>query len=189
MKKREQLSKWAVGVLGVVCLVLLVNLVRSFRQVRAGAARAAGSVTVAAGKTQARSEAPAGVSGLSRYDPGLNLELLKKVQSRPWSPVGRDPFSFQSPTAPQPTASAAPQAAAQAPAPPAPPPPAPLKAVGYSDMPGGVREAYVSYEDQVYSVQEGDTIAGKFKVLKVSPTQVEVEDASSKEKVKLPITQ
>jgi len=183
MKKREQLSKWAVGVLGVVCLVLLVNLVRSFRQVRAGTARAAGSVTVAAGKTQARSASPAGVSGLSRYDPELNLELLKKLQSRPLSLIGRDPFAFQSPTPPQPPASAAPQA----PAPPAPPPPPPLKAMGYADMPGGVREAYVSYEDQVYSVQEGDTIANKFKVLKVSPTQVEVEDASSKEKLKLPI--
>ena len=189
MKKREQLTNWAVGVLGVVCLVLLVNLVRGFRQARARTSGVTSPAAVATRKTQARSEAPAGVSGLSRYDPGLNLELLKKVQSRPWSPVGRDPFSFQSPTAPQPTASAAPQAAAQAPAPPAPPPPAPLKAVGYSDMPGGVREAYVSYEDQVYSVHEGDTIADKFKVLKVSPTQVEVEDASSKEKLKLPIAQ
>ena len=182
MKKREQLSKWAVGVLGVVCLVLLVNLVRSFRQVRAGTARAAGSVTVAAGKTQARSSSPAGVSGLSRYDPELNLELLKKLQSRPLLPIGRDPFAFESPAPPRAAASPAPQAAA-----PAPPPPPPLKAMGYADMPGGVREAYVSYEDQVYSVQEGDTIANKFKVLKVSPTQVEVEDASSKEKLKLPI--
>ena len=185
MKQQGQFSKWAVGELGVVCLVLLVNLVRGFRQVRAGTARAAGPVAVAAGKTQARSESPAGVSGLSRYDPELYLELLKKVQSRPLTPISRDPFAFQSPTPPRPAASAAPQAAA--PAAPAPPPPSPLKAMGYSDMPGGVREAYVSYEDQVYSVHEGDTIGNKFKVLKVSPTQVEVEDASSKEKLKLPI--
>jgi hypothetical protein len=140
---------------------------------------------VAAGKTQARSASAAGVSGLSRYDPELNLELLKKLQSRALSPIGRDPFAFQSPTPPRPAASAGPQEAA--PAPPAPPPPPPLKAMGYSDMPGGGREAYVSYEDQVYSVHEGDTIANKFKVLKVSPTQVEVEDASSKEKLKLSI--
>ena len=79
--------------------------------------------------------------------------------------------------------------AAAAPAAPAPPPPPPLKAMGYMEMPGGVREAYLSYEDQVYSVHEGDTIANKFKVLQVTPTQVEVEDASSKEKLKLPITQ
>jgi len=185
MKKREQLSKWAVGVLGVVCLVLLVNLVRGFKQARAGTSGAISPAAVAARKTQARSEAPAGVGGLSRYDPELNLELLKKLQSRPLSPLGRDPFAFESPSPPRPAASAAPQG--PAPAPPAPPPPPPLKAMGYADMPGGVREAYVSYEDQVYSVQEGDTIASKFKVLKVSPTQVEVEDASSKEKLKLPI--
>ena len=61
--------------------------------------------------------------------------------------------------------------------------------MGYSDMPGGVKEAYVSYEDEVYSVHEGDTIAYKFKVLAVSPTEVELEDASSKEKLKLPISQ
>jgi hypothetical protein len=186
MKRREQLTKWAVGVLGVVCLVLFVNLVRGFKQARAGTSGTASPAGVAARTTQARNEAPAGVSGLSRYDPELNLELLKKVQSRSLSPVGRDPFVFQSPTPPRPAGSAAPQAAPEAPAP---PPPSPLKAMGYSEMPGGVREAYVSYEDQVYSVQEGDTIASKFKVLKVSPTQVEVEDASSKEKLKLPITQ
>ena len=184
MKKREQLSKLAVGVLGVVCLVILVNLVRSFRQARVGTAKATGTVAVATGKTRAQSGASAVAGELSRYDPELNLSLLKKLQSQPLSPIGRDPFAFESSAPPRPAASEAPQAAAAAP-----PPPPPLKAMGYADMPGGVREAYVSYEDQVYSVQEGDTIANKFKVLKVSPTQVEVEDASSKEKLKLPIAQ
>ena len=187
MKKREQLSKLAVGVLGVVCLVILVNLVRSFRQARVGTAKATGTVAVATGKTRAQSGASAVAGELSRYDPELNLSLLKKLQSQPLSPIGRDPFAFESSAPPRPAASAAPQA--PAPALPAPPPPPPLKAMGYADMPGGVREAYVSYEDQVYSVQEGDTIANKFKVLKVSPTQVEVEDASSKEKLNLPIAQ
>ena len=182
MKKREQLSKLAVGVLGVVCLVILVNLVRSFRQARVGTAKATGTVAVATGKTRAQSGASAVAGELSRYDPELNLSLLKKLQSQPLSPIGRDPFAFESSAPPRPAASEAPLAAAAAP-----PPPPPLKAMGYADMPGGVREAYVSYEDQVYSVQEGDTIASKFKVLKVSPTQVEVEDASSKEKLKLPI--
>ena len=188
MKKPEQLSKWAVGILGIVCLGLVVNLVWNYRQVRAGTAKAASSVKVAPGKIQARSEARAAVSGLSRYDPDLKLDLLKKVQGRPLTSLGRDPFAFQSPAPPRPAASAA-AAPTAAPAPPAPPPPPPLKAMGYSDMPGGVREAYVSYEDQVYSVHEGDTIGNKFKVLTVSPTQVEVEDATSKERLKLPISQ
>jgi hypothetical protein len=184
MKKQGQFSKWAVGVLGVVCLVLLVNLVRNLRQARAGEAKAASSVIAPARKIQARSQPPAGVSGLSRYDLELNLALLKKVQSRPFTPISRDPFAFQARTAPRPADSTAPQAVA-----PVPPQPPPIKAVGYSDMPGGVREAYVSYEDEVYSVHAGDTIANKFKVLAVSPTEVEVEDASSKEKLKLPISQ
>ena len=189
MKKQERYSRWVVGVLGVVCLVLLVNLVRGFRPARAGTAGATSPVAVAASKTQVRSEVPGAGSGLSRYDPELNLELLKKLQGRPLVPIGRDPFGFQSPAPPRAAASAAPAGEAPAPGSPAAPAPQPLKAMGYLDMPGGVREAYVSYEDQVYSVHEGDTIGNKFKVLSVSPTQVEVEDASSKEKLKLPIAQ
>jgi len=183
MKKREQLSKWAAGFLGVVCLFLLFNLVRSFSQIKAGTARTAGTAAVAA-KAEARSAAASGGERLSRYDPELKLNLLKKLQNRPLPQMGRDPFAYTAAARPAPAA--APQEAAAAPAP---PPPPPLKAMGYMDMAGGVREAYVSFEEQVYSVHEGDTIASKFKVLKVTPTQVEVQDVSSSETIKLPIAQ
>ena len=183
MKKREQLSKWAAGFLGVVCLILLFNLVRRFSQIKAGTTRPAGTAAVAA-KAEARSAAASAGERLSRYDPELKLDLLKKLQSRPLPQMGRDPFAS---TAARPAPAAAPQEVAAAPPPP--PPPPPLKAVGYMDLAGGVREAYVSFEEQVYSVHEGDTIAGKFKVVKVTPTEVEVQDGSSNETIKLPITQ
>jgi hypothetical protein len=183
MKNREQLSKWAVGVLGVVCLVLVVHLVRSFGRIRVKTAAAAGH-TAAGARAPLRSDTARRGDTVSQYDPELKLALLKKLTSRPPAQISRDPFAYTPPARPAP-----PGAPPEAAAPPAPPPPPPLKAVGFMEMPGGAREAYVSYEDQVYSVQEGDTIANKFKVLKVTPAQVEVQDESSKETIKLPVTQ
>ncbi len=56
-------------------------------------------------------------------------------------------------------------------------------------MPGGVKEAFATLEDQVFVVHEGDVIASKYKILKITPLVVTVEDASSHQIVDLPIPQ
>jgi ribosomal protein L24 len=61
--------------------------------------------------------------------------------------------------------------------------------MGYSEKAGGVHEVYVSDEDQVYVVHEGDTVAGKYKILKITPKTVTVEDVSSHQTADLPIPQ
>ena len=75
------------------------------------------------------------------------------------------------------------------PAPAPPPPPLPLKAVGYNELPGGNKEAIVTYNEDVQMVHEGDVIASRFKILKINPTMLTVEDDHTHETLQLPFPQ
>ena len=121
---------------------------------------------------------------LARYDPSLNLDELKDILSRPAPQPGRNPFELHAtpkavPTNPEPPP---PQA-------PPPPPPIPLKAVGYSEKPGGVKEAYVTDDQEVYVVHEGEEFGKRYKAVKITPQQVQVEDQNSHQTVQLLIPQ
>jgi hypothetical protein len=115
----------------------------------------------------------------------VHLEALEELDARPLPDTERDPFEFaaQPPVTPQQLA-----AAAQPPAPP-PPPPVLLKPMGYNEMPGGVKEAFASLEDQVLVVHEGDVVGSRYKILKITPSVVTIEDATSHQVVDLPIPQ
>jgi hypothetical protein len=76
-----------------------------------------------------------------------------------------------------------------APAPPAPPAPPPLKAVGYTEKAGGVKEAIVSDDQEIYIVHEGESFAKRFRVLKISPAAIEVDDETTHQTIRLPIPQ
>jgi hypothetical protein len=116
----------------------------------------------------------------------VHLEALKELDARPLPDTERNPFDF---VVPPPEVTPQQLAAAQQPPPPPPPPPVPLKPMGYNEMPGGVKEAFVSLEDQVVVVHEGDVVGSKYKILKITPSVVTVEDASSHQVADLPIPQ
>jgi len=121
---------------------------------------------------------------LARYDPSLNLDELKDILSRPAPQPGRNPFELHAtpkavPTNPEPPP---PQA-------PPPPPPIPLKAVGYSEKPGGVKEAYVTDDQEVYVVHEGEEFGKRYKAVKITPQQIEVEDQTTHQTGQLLIPQ
>jgi Tfp pilus assembly protein PilP len=122
---------------------------------------------------------------LSRYDPLVKLDLLKEFEDRPLPELNRNPFEFVAgrvQASPVQTAAAEP-----APTPPAPPPPVTLKPMGYSEGKGGVKEAMVSDEDQVFVVHEGDSVGTRYKVIKITPTVITVEDAALHQTVDLPV--
>jgi len=187
MKLTGHVEKWASGVLGAVSLVLLVNLVLQFSGVRAGSSHPAPSSTSATPQDRFHEVSARGSEEVSRYDPVVRLDLLKQFQSRRLPELARNPFEFEALPAPPPPQAQSP--AAQAPAQPPPPPPVTLKPMGYAEKADGAGEAYVSDEEQVYVVHEGDSVAGKYKILKITPTSVTVEDVLSHRTVELPIPQ
>jgi len=189
MKATGHIQKWGAGILGVVSLALAVNLVLHISRGHARDTRPPATTPPRAKATTLPApKAPAGkqkVSDeLSRYDPVVKLDLLKEFEDRPLPELGRNPFEFvatysksgPSPTPPGP-----------APAPQPPPSPVTLKPMGYSEGKGGVKEAMVSDEDQVFVVHEGDSVGTRYKVIKITPTVITVEDTTIHQTVDLPV--
>ncbi len=177
-KSKAPYEKWATVVLVVLCGLLLTYLAR-----RTGIWAQAPPSKPA--RTQAAHSGKKPLDAIAQFDPGLNLDLLHRLQSRPEPRFARNPFEYPVPKLPPKPAATAPAA----PAPPKPPPP-PIKALGYMEEPGGVREATISDEsDNIYVVHENETFANRFKVLKISPTVIDIEDTTTQQAIQLPVPQ
>ncbi len=183
MKVKGQSEKWVRRVLGVVCLLLVIDIVFQFGGVRAAAARLLVRAGGGAAKRLPTASSPSSADELARYDPKVRLDLLKKLQSRPLPRIARDPFGMEAQRA-----AAQPPAPAPAPIAPPPPPPIPLKGLGYSEK-DGRQEAFVADEDQTYVVHEGEAFAQRYRVLKITPKFIEIQDDSTHQTVQLPFAQ
>jgi hypothetical protein len=182
MRKSGTIEKWATGLLGVVCLVLVLNLV--FRSgVRAGALRPAEGPAAPRGSKNTPARA---ADDLARYDPAVRLDLFAELQARALPKLPRNPFEFEARPVAVGTAEAG---GPTTPPPPPPPPPPPFKALGYTEKPGGIREAIISDEDQVLVIHEGETLRQQYRVTKISPAAIEMEDATLQRTIRLPVPQ
>lgn len=176
----KQTEKWGIRVLGVVCVALVASLGwrifgNSNSMVSAAQSGAAKRGAASHGKKL----------DLERFNPRLNLALLKQIESQPLPKTARNPFEYPPPPAPpvQPTAPA------PAPKPAPPPAPPPIKAIGYSMKAGNVPEAVVADEQDIYVVHVGETFAKRYHVLAISPDRVDIQDATTQQTVHLPIAQ
>jgi hypothetical protein len=189
MKSPAGIEKWGSVVLGAVSLLLVVNLVMRFRT-RAADSRPHPAVPRAALAEQA---APRAADDLAQYDPVVNLETLKELDARPLSGLDRNPFEFVMPPA-QLVPNGHGPGSPSAPPPLPPPPPVLLTAMGYNEMPGGGKQAFVSLgaspkaspDDQMFTVHEGDVVGARYKILKITPTGVTVQDDTTHQTVDLP---
>ncbi|MGO8790378.1 MAG: hypothetical protein ACLQVL_23760 [Terriglobia bacterium] len=188
MKILSGLGRWGIVVLGVVCLLLVVNLVAEYRGMQPGKIRVfthAASPRAPEGKASSHA-----ADDLAKYDPTIHFDALKELDSRPLPDEDRNPFQFVggAPALGGPMATGAAPVPAPPPAPPPPPPP-PLKAVGYNELPGGKKEAMVTFNEDLVVVHEGDPIGGKYKVVKIDPTMVVVQDGETQKNIELPFPQ
>jgi hypothetical protein len=188
MKQKKRLETTVTILLGLVCVALFLRLAFRMRAVDAVAAdqtppRARPEVSRVrviprTPATQALPESPA-----------LNLVAYQALESTPLTAPDRDPFSF-APTPQQIQASLRARQAAEvanaAPPGPPPPPPVPFKAVGYSVKDQGPMEAYLADQQQVYVVHEGDVFDKTYRVLKITPAMIEIEDESFHHTAELP---
>lgn len=189
MKIKGHIEKWASGILGAVSLLLVVNLVLQFNGVRAGGARPSPAYPAVISKERP-AKGSKGSDDLSRYDTIVRLDLLQELDGRPLPEFPRNPFEFEAPpiSKEQEMARAAAVAAAAGPKLP-PPPEVNLKALGYAEKAGGVREAYVADDTDVYVVHEGDSVSNRYRILKITPSSITVEDEPSHQSVELSIPQ
>ncbi len=183
MKLSAQAEKGLTTALGVVCLVLLWNLVFRSGGVRATASRTPDRPEGRGPKGQRPADSAKDQPALADFESRLRLDVWKALQSRPLPELGRNPFEMERPiVAPGKGSTSGPP---QSP----PPPPIPLKPLGHSQTAKGVEEAFVTDDEQVYVVHVGEVFAGKYKVLRITSTFVEVEDETSRQRIQLPFPQ
>jgi len=117
----------------------------------------------------------------NNLDPTLHPELMAQAESLEYTGAGRNIFSLSSAPVeiPKPLASARVNQASAVPTgppPPAPPPPIDLKFFGYSARQSGLRRAFLLKGDDVFIASEGDVVDHRYKVVKIAPTSIQVED-------------
>lgn len=189
--KNKRLETGATVILAVVCAVLIFRLAVRVRSVHAGG--------------RAPQAMPLSRTGLGRVaiparprpaafadSPVLNVVLYQQLQSQSVTPPDRDPFSFE-PTPQQAEQAVRERALAQSAsaghAAPPPPPPLPFKTVGYSVTAQGQIEAYISSADQIYALHEGEAFDKDYRVVRITPALIEIEDDLYHRAVELPFPQ
>jgi len=58
--------------------------------------------------------------------------------------------------------------------------------MGYNELPGGQKEAMISFNDDVVVAHEGDVIGSKYKVVKIDPAKIVMENGDTHENFELP---
>jgi hypothetical protein len=127
-----------------------------------------------------------------RLDPTLDLALLKQSEEIKYAGNGRNIFVAGSiATIPKPLANGtAPneQAMYHPPVPP-PPPPITLKFFGFANKPGEPKRVFLSQGEDVFIAGEGDIVNRRYRVLRISPNAVEMEDVLNNNRQSIPLTQ
>jgi hypothetical protein len=187
------------GALGVVVIGLLVNFLISYfgtstppsappPQQQTTAARPSRAATSTTGEHAAVRIPGIGAS----LDPTLHPEWMAQAESLVYAGNGRNIFSrFSTPAAIEkvnapirPTTQIA-----QVPQGPPPPPPIDLKFFGYEAHKDGTRKAFLLHGDDVFIASEGDVVDHRYKVLKIAPFSVQIEDLPYRNAQPLPLIQ
>jgi len=147
----------------------------------------------------ARTNAPREPSGKvasaagPRLDPTLDLDLLRRSEEIKYAGSGRNIFvagSIPTPVAPGVTDRRKPGHPEPRPLPVIqPPPPINLKFYGYASKPGEPKKVFLSQGDDIFVAGECDIIDRRYRILRISPLSVDVEDVLNNNRQSIPLTQ
>src|ERR1700722_12937977 len=121
---------------------------------------------------------------LAVENPQLHRDKMEEAQKTEYHSLGRNPFSEIAPPKDQPKANKVAQHLQQT-VPVLPPPPPPtlpgnMKYFGYGTIPNGtLRRAFLSDGDDVFIVGEGDTLLGRFRIVKINNANLEFEEIAT----------
>jgi hypothetical protein len=143
-------------------------------------------------QTGAEHEAAKVPTSILNLDPTLHPEWMAAAESLEYAGTGRNIFSMssapmaieklQAPARP----SAQEIAAAQGPPP---PPPIDLKFFGYEAHATGGRKAFLLHGDDVFIAEAGDVVDHRYKVVRIAPFSIQVEDLPYNDTQTLPLVQ
>jgi hypothetical protein len=128
-------------------------------------------------------------------DPTLNLAQLSSAEQIKYEGSGRNIFVAQAEDVkiPIPNGTGAtdnPKERTWTPPPVAAAPPIPLKFFGFASHPGEPKRIFLSKGDDVFIAGEGEIVDRRYKVVRISPTSVEIQDVvGSGPPQNIPLTQ
>ena len=157
------------------------------------AAPVTGSTATAGGRTGMRRTASGKMVPLlePRLDPTLDLNLLRQSEEIKYAGNGRNIFVAGSLPIEKPKKNGTTdtQAALHQPPPIPPPPPITLKFFGFANRPGETKRVFLSQGEDVFIAAEGDIVDRRYRILRISPNAVDVEDVINNNRQSLPLTQ
>jgi hypothetical protein len=190
--------------LGVVMLILLVRFLwQTFGPSPSPAPAPAAVVTAprpAATPSETAQENGTGapsahqaakLTSLASLDPTLHPEIMRQAESLEYTGHGRNIFSLLSaPTdIPKPVAPIRQAHVDTGPPPPPPPPPITLGFYGYAAEKGGQKQVFLLHGDDIFIASEGDVVDRRYRVGKIGPASVQVEDIPYHNTQTLPLRQ
>ena len=128
----------------------------------------------------------------NNLDPTLRLDLLATSEQTKYAGSGRNIFVSQAQDIPQPKGSGVTDDKRAVYAPPSvqAPPPINLKFFGFANEPGEPKKIFLSQGDDVFIAAEGDIVNRRYKVMRISPNSVEIQDVlGSGPPQNIPLTQ
>lgn len=123
-------------------------------------------------------------------DPELRFDWLKASEDTKYQGNGRNIFRAQEVVIPKPIAKPTKvEPVVQQPTGPPPPPPITLKFFGFANRPGESKKVFLEQGEDIFVASEGDIVDRRYKVLRIGPTFVEVEDVLNNNRQSIPLTQ
>lgn len=131
-------------------------------------------------------------------DPRLRLDLLKGSENTEYKGSGRNIFRAEAELPiPKPEGNGLKDQGKVAPPPPPPqhvdtgpppPPPIPLKFFGFANRPGEPRKAFLLQGEDVFVASEGEVVSRRYKVVKINPNSIEIQDLLGNNTQTIPLT-
>jgi len=128
---------------------------------------------------------------VASLDPTLRLGLLQLAENTNYTGNGRNIFRAQAEEIPKPKFPPVKPAPVVPTPPPGPPPPPPinLRFFGFASKPGEPKKVFLSQGEDVFIAGEGDIVDRRYKILRIGPASVEVEDVLNNNRQSIPLTQ
>ena len=193
--ENKKQTTWA-AVLGAVAIIAVLW---QLLPMLTGPSTPASSAQAAAPTATHTTPHPGGKPGkkprVENLDPTLRLDLLAASEQTVYQGSGRNIFVSQAEDVQIPAVigkantDPAPQPQYVPPQPPA-APPIPLKFFGFASKPGEPKKIFLSAGEDVFVAGEGEIVDRRYKVIRISPTSVEMQDVvNSGPPQNIPLTQ
>ncbi len=178
----------ALVVLGVLALIAFGRMLFTMGDRQAPVSAAPMSLTTgAAPARRAAGRGPAVAVAAPSLDPELRLNLLESSEGRKYEGTGRNIFVPMD--IPTPVASGLVKREPPPVYTPPPPPPINLKFFGFASNVGEPKRVFLAQGDNVFIGQEGQIVDRRYKIVRINPASVEIEDVLNNNRQTIPLSQ